>query len=61
MAEVLLNGRVPLAWELAAMERGAACLLERDTAQLAGVLAADPAPRPEHPRPVTDLILELGR
>lgn len=61
MGDVLLNGRKPLDWELAAMERGRARLLERDAEQLAGVLTGEPVPHPERPRPVMDLILELGR
>jgi len=47
MADVLLNGRVPLDWELPALERGRRQELERDTMLLAGVLAEerkDPPP-----------------
>ena len=60
MGDVLLNGRPALDFELAAIEAGRRCELERDLRQLAGVLTEVPVPRHEG-RPVTDLILELGR
>lgn len=61
MGEMLLNGRKPLDWELPAIRRGYAHLLERDTEQLAGVLTEARRPEPKHEgRPVTDLFLELS-
>ena len=58
MGDVLLNGRVPLDWELPAMERGYARERERDLEQLAGVLTGEPQ---EHAlRPVTDIVWELS-
>ena len=54
MAELLVNGREPLDWEMPALERGRRQQLERDTTLLAGVLASDREPAPPG-RPVTDL------
>jgi hypothetical protein len=45
VAELLLNGRPPLAWELPAVARAYACARERDLRQLAGVLATAGPPR----------------
>ena len=76
MGDVLLNGRKALDFELAAIGPGRRCDLERDLRQLDGLLpcsrcgnhghqakdctrAAKPPERVV--RPVTDLILELGR
>lgn len=44
VAEVLMNGREPLDWELPALERGRRQELERDCGLLAGVLAEDREP-----------------
>lgn len=41
MGEMLLNGREPADWELPAMERARAHQLERDTEQLAGLIASE--------------------
>ena len=58
MGDRMLNGRRPLDWELPAMERGYAYLLERDCEQVAGLLASVDA---EHaPRPVTDIVWEFS-
>ena len=57
---MLLNGRPAEDFKLAAIEYSRRCELERDLRQLAGVLTGEPVPRHEG-RPVTDLILELGR
>ena len=38
MGEVLLNGRRPLDWELAALEHGRRCERDRDMELLAGLL-----------------------
>jgi len=54
MAEVLVNGREPLDWELPALERGRKCELERGCDLLQGVLASDRQPPPPG-RPVIDL------
>ena len=54
MGKVLLNGREPLDWELAALERARQRDLERDTRVLQGVLTGEPAPVHEG-RPVTDI------
>jgi hypothetical protein len=59
MGDMLLNGRVAADFELAAIGHGRRCELERDLVLLAGVLAEE-VERPAG-RPVTDLILELGR
>ena len=58
MAAELLNGRVPLDYELAAIEHGRRCDRERDLELLAGVLTADPVPVHEG-RPVTDIVWEF--
>ena len=60
MGEVLLNGRPAADCELAAIERARRCERERDAEQLAGVTAPEVPPRPEHPGPVTDLMLEFA-
>ena len=57
---VWLNGRHALEWELPAVERAAECERERDARVLAGVLTAEVVPRPEVPRPVTDLVWEFS-
>jgi hypothetical protein len=59
VGDVLLNGRKATDWELAAVERGRRCERERDLELLAGVLAGE-APRPDRPRPVTDVSWEFG-
>jgi hypothetical protein len=59
MGEMLLNGRKPLDWEQAAMERGYAHVLERDAGVLAGLLPAEPVVR-HGGRPVADLVLEFS-
>jgi len=46
MAEVLVNGREPLDWELPALERGRRCELERDSRVVAGLVASDREPPP---------------
>lgn len=65
MGDVLLNGRVPLDWELPAIGHGRRCERDRDLALLAGLLPKpklEDEPEPDRrPRPVTDLILEFGR
>jgi hypothetical protein len=59
MGKVLLNGREPVEWELAAMERARQCELERDMQVLAGLLTGEP-PKPAAPRPVTDIVWEFS-
>ena len=47
MAEVLVNGREPLPWEMPALERGRRCELERDSRVVAGLVTEerdDPPP-----------------
>ena len=76
MSDDLLNGRAAEDFELAAIAHGRQCDLERDLRQLAGLLPcgrcgihghqAGDCTRAVRPpervaRPVTDLILELGR
>lgn len=58
MADVMLNGREPAGWELAALVHARQCERDRDLAQLAGVLT-DTGPAHEG-RPVTDLLLEFS-
>ena len=58
MAEVLMNGREPLPWEMAALERGRRQELERDTARLKGVLPAEREDPPAGRR--TELLPPLG-
>lgn len=61
MGDVMLNGRRPLEWELPAIEYGRQCERVRDATVVAGLLAGDEVPpKPERPRPVTDLILEFS-
>jgi hypothetical protein len=56
-----VNGRAPLDWELPALERGWAYLLERDKAVLAGLLPPPGEDPPRHEgRPVADLVLEFS-
>ena len=59
MGERLLNGRAPKAWEVAAVERGRACEMDRDMASLAGLLTAG-APPERAARPVTDLAVDFA-
>ena len=59
MGTVLLNGREPLEWGLAALERARQCELERDTRVLAGLLTAAPPPVHEG-RPVTYIVWEFS-
>jgi hypothetical protein len=54
MAEVLVNGREPLDWELPALDRGRQCELERDCQVVAGLISED-RDDPPPGRPVTDL------
>jgi hypothetical protein len=56
MGELLLNGREPLEWERAAMERGYAHLLERDMEQIAGLRTSDGPPAERTARPLADVI-----
>ena len=55
MADDLLNGRPAADFELAALEHGRKCELDRDKAALAGLLAEFPRPQDPASRPVTDL------
>ena len=57
MAEELLNGREPLDWERAAVERGRDREREECEASLAGLLTGEPVERV--PRPVTDIAWQL--
>ena len=41
MAELLVNGREPLPWEMPALERGRRQQLERDSRVVAGLVAED--------------------
>ena len=59
MGAELLNGRVPLDYELAAVAHGRRCDRERDLELLAGVLTEDVTPPPEG-RPVTDITREFS-
>ena len=59
MSDDLLNGRAATDYELAAIEHGRRCDLERDLAQLAGLLAEYPRDEVPVPRPVTDVPLGL--
>jgi hypothetical protein len=58
MADVLMNGREPVSWELPSLERGRRQELERDTARLAGVLAEEREDPPPGCR--TELLPPLG-
>lgn len=58
MADVLMNGREPVSWEMAALERGRRQELERDTRLLAGVLAEEREDPPPGRR--TELLPPLG-
>jgi hypothetical protein len=58
MAEVLLNGREPLDWELPSLERGRRQELERDSRIVAGLLARNPEDPPPGRR--TELLPPLG-
>jgi hypothetical protein len=60
MADVLLNGREPVDWELPALEHGRQCERDRDLALLAGILAGDQPPA-RVPRPVTEVMWEFGQ
>ena len=55
MGEVLLNGRRPLDWELAALEHGRRCERDRDLELLAGLLTGEDQPEPRRPRLVADI------
>jgi hypothetical protein len=59
MGEMLLNGRTAEPWEAGAIAHGRRCELERDTEQLAGLLAGYPREEVPVPRPVTDVPLAL--
>lgn len=54
MADLLVNGREPLPWEMPALERGRKCELERGRDLLKGLIPKDQEPPPVG-RPVTDL------
>jgi len=41
VADLLMNGREPLPWEMPALERGRRCELERDSRVVAGLVAED--------------------
>jgi hypothetical protein len=58
MAEVLLNGREPLDWELPSLERGRRQELERDSRIVAGLLAEEREDPPPGRR--TELLPPLG-
>lgn len=58
MAEVLMNGREPVSWELPALERGRRQELERDSRIVAGLLAKNP--EDEQPGRRTELLPPLG-
>jgi len=58
MGDVLLNGRPATDFELAAIEHGRACDLERDLRQLDGLLAE--YPREPGPRHVTDIEVDFA-
>ena len=55
MGDMLLNGRPAEDFEVAAVEHGRECDLERDLRQLKGLLAEYPREPVPVPRPVTDL------
>jgi hypothetical protein len=58
MAEVLMNGREPLDWELPSLERCRRQELERDSRIVAGLLARNP--EDELPGRRTELLPPLG-
>lgn len=60
MGDMLLNGRAATDWELAAVEDGRRCDLERDMAQLAGLLAEYPREPERQPRHVTDIEVDFA-
>jgi hypothetical protein len=61
MGEMLLNGRVPLDWERAAMARGYAHVPERDTEVLAGLTGAGVRPEPPvRARAVSDIAVDFA-
>jgi hypothetical protein len=55
MGDDLLNGRVAEERELAPVEHGRKCELDRDNAVLGGLLSEYPRPAEPSSRPVTDL------
>lgn len=55
MGDTLLNGRPAEDFEVAAIEPGRRCDLERDLALLAGLLAEYPRDQVPVPRPAADL------
>ncbi len=59
MGDRMVNGRRPLEWELPALERGYARLLERDMEALAGLLTGEPVSRHEG-RTVSDIAVDFG-
>jgi len=59
MADDLLNGREATDFEVAAVAHGRKCERRRDREQLKGLLAE--YPRPDAPRPMTDLVLEFTK
>jgi hypothetical protein len=59
VVEVLLNGRKATGWELPAVERARQHERDQCLTLLAGVLTGD-EPRPDVPRPVTDVSWEFG-
>jgi hypothetical protein len=60
VAELLLNGRPPLAWELPAVARAYACARERDLRLLAGLLPAPGTPRPPRVTPPGASLADLA-
>ena len=59
MPDELLNGRQATDWELAALERGRKCELDRDKRVVAGLRAEYPRAEAPVPRPVTDAPLPV--
>lgn len=60
MADVLLNGRPAVDFELAAVERARQCELARDTELLAGVLTVRGETLPERPDRDGDEVTVIG-
>jgi hypothetical protein len=60
VAELLLNGRPPLAWELPAIARAYACARERDLRLLAGLLPAPGAAYPPRVAPPPGTVADLA-
>jgi hypothetical protein len=60
MGDTLLNGRPAEDWELAAIGHGRQCDLERDLAQLAGLLSEYPREPERQSRHVTDIEVDFA-